>query len=244
MMSTPRLSQALIKIGQGVHSEVFHRPGSPFVTQVFKPDCPELTVDKLHREYAYLRVAYATMPRLIPQQRLVMPHAGASLHDSVLVKEYIPHLPGLALNRLEPARLPPTTLDQIRQFLRITRALLADTRPHPAIGGDASMLPDIIDPAWANLIVNIRTGDLTLVDTNRLISARKLAQLRTVGQPLDAQRGPIHALLLRRLIYLDSKYLGRTRTELMHDSIYAGYLDSAGFEELFATSETVGEHIR
>lgn len=34
-----------------------------------------LTVEKLRREYAYLRVVYAAMLRLIPWQRLVMPHA-------------------------------------------------------------------------------------------------------------------------------------------------------------------------
>jgi hypothetical protein len=85
-MSTPT-SRAVVRIGQGVHSEVFHRPGSPFVVQVFKPQCPELTVDKLHREYAYLRTVYAAMPGLIPRQRLLTPRSDASLQDSPLVKD-------------------------------------------------------------------------------------------------------------------------------------------------------------
>lgn len=234
----------MVRIGQGVHSEVFHRPGSPVVVQVFKPDCPELTVDKLHREYAYLRAVYAAMPRLIPRQRLLTPRPDASLQDSVLVKDYIPHRPELALHRIDPAQLPPDTRDQIRQFVHLTRGLLADTSPHPQIGGPASMLPDVIDPHWANLVIDTRTGDLTLIDTNRLISTHKLAQLAATGQPLDVTRRPIHALLLRRLMYLDSTYLGRSRAELARDPVYTRYLNSAGFEELFAASTTAGEPIR
>ncbi len=214
------------------------------MVQVFKPDCPELTVDKLHREYAYLCAVYAAMPRLIPRQRLVAPRAGASLQESVLVKDYIPHDPELALHRVNPARLGPRTVDQIRRFLRITRGLLADTRPDPDVGGEASMVPDIIDPDFANLVIDIRSGDLTLIDTNRLISTHKLAQLHAAGQPLVIEHRRIHALLLRRLMYLESKYLGRARAVLVRDSVYARYLDSAGFEELFAASAAAGEHIR
>lgn len=204
-MTTPHDARTLVRIGQGVHSEVFRRPGSPFVVQVFKPQCPELTVDKLHREYAYLRAVYARLPRLIPRQRLIAPHVDASLQESVLVKDYIPHRRELALHRIDPALLGSSTLDQIRRFLRITRGLLADTRPHPPVGGEASMVPDIIDPDWANLVIDIRTGDLTLIDTNRLISTYKLAQLTAAGQPLDVEHRRIHALLLRRLMYLESE---------------------------------------
>ncbi len=71
------------------------------------------------------------------------------------------------------------------------------------------MLPDIIDPDWANLVIDSRTRDLTLIDTNRLISTHKLAQLSATGQSLDVKRRRIHALLLRRLMYLDSKYLDK-----------------------------------
>lgn len=106
------------------------------------------------------------------------------------------------------------------------------------------MLPDIIDPHWANLVIDTRTGDLTLIDTNRLISTHKLAQLSATGQPLDLRRRWIHALLLRRLMYLDSTYLGSTRAELARDPVYARYLHSAGFEELFTASTAAGEHIR
>lgn len=243
-MLTPQKSRPFVKIGQGVHSEVFHRPESPFVVQVFKPDCPELTVGKLYREYAYLCAVYAAMPRLIPRQRLVAPRADASLQESVLVKDYIPHDPELALHRVDPARLQPRTVDQIRRFLRITRGLLTDTRPHPDLGGEASMVPDIIDPDFANLVIDICNGNLTLIDTNRLISTHKLAQLHTAGQPLEVKHRPIHALLLRRLMYLESKYLGSTPAQLVRDPLYAGYLDPAGFQQLFAASAAVGEHIR
>lgn len=212
--------------------------------QVFKLECPELTVDKLHHEYAYLRAIYAAMPRLIPRQRLVTPRPDGSLQDSMLVKDYIPHRLELALHRVDPARLRPSTLDQIRQFVHITRGLLADTSPHPDIGGEASMAPDIIDPDWANLVIDTRTGDLTLIDTNRLISTHKLTQLHATGQPLDIRRRRIHALLLRRLMYLDAKYLGTTRAELTHDPVYTRYLDPGGFEELFTASTAAGEHIR
>ncbi|MGH3774993.1 MAG: hypothetical protein ACRDRR_04540 [Pseudonocardiaceae bacterium] len=214
------------------------------MVQVFKPDCPELTVDKLHREYAYLCTVYTTMPRLIPRQRLFAPRADAPLQESVLVKDYIPHRRKMALHRVDPARLRPTTVDQLRQFLQITRGLLADTRPHPDVGGEASMVPDIIDPDWANLVIDIRSGDLTLIDTNRLISTQKLAQLHVAGQRLDVEQRRIHALLLRRLMYLESKYLGSTRAMLARDPVYARYLDSAGFEELFSASAATGEDIR
>lgn len=244
-MSTPPESQGLVKIGQGVHSEVFHQPASPVVVQLFKLECPELTVEKLHREYAYLRAVYtAAMPKLIPRQQLLTPRPHAPLQDSVLIKDYIPHQPQLALNRADPAQLPTTTLDQIRRFLNLTRGLLADTRPHPHVGGEASMVPDIIDPDWANLVIDTRTGDLRLIDTNRLISTHKLAQLHATGQPLNIKRRPIHALLLRRLMYLDAKYLGTTPALLMRNQVYTRYLDPAGFEELFAASAAVGEHIR
>jgi len=151
------------------------------------------------------------------------PELMASLQESVLVKDYIPHCPELALHRVDPVQLGPRTVDQIRRFLRITRGLLADTGLHPAVGGHASLVPDIIDPDWANLVVDIRSGDLTLIDTNRLISTHKLAQLYAAGQPLDIEHRRIHALLLRRMMYLESKYLGKPRAVLMRDPVYARY---------------------
>jgi hypothetical protein len=117
------------------------------------------------------------------------------------------------------------------------------TRPHPAVGGEASMVRDIIDPDWANLVIDIRSGDLTLIDINRLISARKLAQLHVAGQPLNVKHRRIHGLSLRRLMYLESHYLGTPATLLMRDPLYTRYLHSAGFEELFTASAAAGEPI-
>jgi hypothetical protein len=105
------------------------------------------------------------------------------------------------------------------------------------------MLPDIIDPDCTNLVVNVRSGDLALIDTNRLISTRKLARLAASGQPLDPEEHRIHALLLRRLMFLEAKYLRRTRAALRHDPGYARYLDTAGFEMLCAASAEAGEPI-
>lgn len=51
-------------------------------------------------------------------------------------------------------------------------------------------------------------------------------------------------MLLRRLMYLDSKYLGSTRAGLIRDPVYARYLDSAGFDELFTASAAAGEYIQ
>lgn len=232
-----------VKIGEGVHSKVFHRPGSRFVVQVFKPDCPELTVVKLHHEYAYLRAVYAELPRLIPRQRLVQPRNGASLQECALVKDYVPHHADFALHRVEPVRLATTTREQINHFLHITRRLLADTSPQHAESTLAPMLPDIIDPDCANLVVDVRFGDLALIDTNRLISTRKLARLAVAGQSLDPEQHRIHALFLRRLMFLDAKYLGRSRTDLRHDPVYARYLETAGFDALCKASDAVGEPI-
>lgn len=239
----PARATPFVKIGEGVHSEVFHRPGSRFVVQVFKPDCPELTVAKVHHEYAYLRAVYAELPRLIPRQRLIQPRAGAPLWACALAKDYIPHRPDFALHRVDPARLAATTREQIARFLHITRELLASTGPQHAIDTAAPMLPDIIDPDCANLVINTRSGDLALIDTNRLISTRKLARLAATGQPLDSVQHCIHALLLRRLLFLDAKYLGRSRVALRHDPVYARYLHAAGFDALCSASAAVGEPI-
>lgn len=242
-MITVHRTRAFVRIGQGVHSEVFRRPGSRFGLQVFKPDCPELTVEKLRREYAYLRAVYTSLPRLIPRQRLVQPRIDASLQESVLVKDYVPHDLDLALHKVDPLLLGPAVVDQIRQFLRITWGLLASTSSHPDARRDASMLPDIIDPDWANLVIDTRSGDLTLIDTNRLISTYKLARLHAAGKNLDVEHRKIHALVFRRMMYLESKYLGRTRTCLARDPLYTRYLNPAGFEALFAASAAVGEYI-
>jgi hypothetical protein len=100
-----------------------------------------------------------------------------------------------------------------------------------------------IDPDWSNLVIDTRNGDLTLIDTNRLISTHKLMRRCTAGLPLDGERQRIHALLLRRMMYLESKYLGKTRAALMRDPVYTRYLDRTGFATLFAASAAAGEHI-
>jgi hypothetical protein len=114
---------------------------------------------------------------------------------------------------------------------------------HHTAGTDVPMLPDIIDPDCANLVVDLRTGDLALIDTNRLISTRKLARLAAAGHPLDPEQHGIHALLLRRMMFLESKYLGRTRAALRHDPLYSRYLDQAAFDALVIASAATGEPI-
>lgn len=192
---------------------------------------------------AYLRTIYTSMPRLIPRQWLVQPRIDASLQESVLVKDYVPHDHDLALHKVDPLLLGLATMDQIRQFLWITRGMLADTSPHPDVRSGVSMLPDFIDPDWANLVIDTRSGDLTLIDTNRLINTHKLARLHAAGKTLDVEHQKIHALVFRRMMYLESKYLGRTRACLARDPVYTRYLNPAGFEVLFAVSAAVGEHI-
>lgn len=239
---TPARRTAFVKIGEGVHSQVYRRPGSRFVVQVFKPDCPELTVDKVRREYAYLCSAYAELPKLVPWQRLIRPRADAALPECALVKEYVPHEPDQALHRLEPTRLALGTLDQLSRFLHITRQLLAKATP-TTTAAEVPMLPDVIDPDFANLVIDVRTGDLALIDTNRLISTRKLIRLAAAGRYLDPEQHRIHALLLRRMMFLESKYLGRPRAALRDDPLYARYLDPAGFDALVAASAAAGEPV-
>lgn len=76
-----------------------------------------------------------------------------------------------------------------------------------------------------------------------MISTRKLAQLSAAGHSIDVAQQRIHTLLLRRLMYLESKYLGSTRHALMRDPVYSRYLDPAGFETIVAASSSVDEHI-
>ncbi|MGI8307024.1 hypothetical protein [Saccharopolyspora hattusasensis] len=223
-----------------MHSKVFRRENSTYVLQIFKEDAPELTVEKLNAEYVYLCRAYSAMPTLIPRQCLRRPYVGASLQESVLVKDYVPHRTELALTTVDPAELDATTRQQIAQFLSITRNLLADTS-----ADQPSMVPDFIDPDCANLVIDIRTGDLKLIDTNRLISTRKPARLYAEGQVLDVteDRNFIHGLLFRRMLFLEMKFLDRSRDDLMRDPAYARYLSRAGFETLFAASEAAGESL-
>lgn len=191
------------------------------------------TTDMLHR-FDYLR-------RRLRHSRATVVLIAVS---HAVCRHLLPHKRELALGKIDPLLLSPATVDQIRQFLWITRGLLADTSPHSDVQSKASMLPDIIDPDWANLVIDTRRGDLTLIDTNRLISTHKLALLHAAGKTLDVESRTIHGLVFRRMMYLESKYLGRTRACLARDPVYTRYyLNQAGFEALFAASAAVGEYI-
>lgn len=230
------------KIGEGLHSEVFRRPGSPWVIQLFKVDCDGLTLDKIRREYAYLVKVFAAMPRLIPYQRLFAPGTDPSLSRAVLVKRYVDVDPGARLTTVAPALLPARTRRQIAEFLRIVRQLLIDTAPDIELRTDASLIPDIIDPPLDNLVVDT-DGDLRLVDTNRLISTAALRRLHHAGQTINLDHHTIHALVFRRLMFLESRYLGRTRDELTRDPVYTRYLTPSDMLTLAAASAAVGEHL-
>ncbi|MFC7344529.1 hypothetical protein [Saccharopolyspora griseoalba] len=221
-------------IGSGVHSEVWHRTGSAYCLQLFRPDAPELTPTKIDREYAYLQHAYRAMPRLLPHQRLL--RLGGTLTECVLVKQYVSHSAVPRLHRVDPDRVPAGALAQLRQFLAVTRRLLAAA---PDVG-EAVLLPDIIDDECANLVID-NTGALRLVDTNRLISGRKLAELRGAPLPLDTH--VIHAKFLRRMLLFESTFLGRRRSELARDPLYTQFLDPPTFAALLEHSAALGEPI-
>lgn len=102
-------------------------------------------------------------------------------------------------------------------------------------------MPDIIDTRFQNLALDI-TGHLRLLDTNRLINTNALRKLAP-GQTLDIGRRRIHALLLRRLMYLDAAFRGRNRQQLANDRVYRRYLSPEAFEQLFSDSTAVGEKI-
>lgn len=151
------------KIGYGNHSEVFRRPGSRWCIQIFRVDCPELTVGKVLREYAYLLEAYAQMPGLVPYQRLFVPHGGAHISQTLLVKRWVQVDTSLPLGRTRRADLTQARRSQIERFIAITRGLL------DRAADQLTFLPDILDPRWTNLAFDL-DGRLRLLDTNRLIS--------------------------------------------------------------------------
>lgn len=224
------------RIGAGVHSEVYHRPGSQVVLQVFRPECPELTVERLQDEYRYLRRVYASsLPALVPWQQLRQ--FGPRLQDCVLVKDYVPHRERPWLHHCDPDQLAEHSRHQLQQFVLVTRQLLAAV---PDSHGDQVRFPDIIDDDLANLVLDT-TGTLRLVDTNRLISARKLAALD--GHPVPLDTHPIHAKLLRRLMLLDARARGRSRKDLARDPLYTRFLDANGMETVFAEAIALGEHL-
>jgi hypothetical protein len=242
MATALRPGPAYTKIGEGLYSEVFRRAGSPWVVQLFKVDCDQLTLDKLRREYTYLLKAFASLPLLIPRQRLFAPGVDAPLARAVLVKRYVQVDHRARLTIVDPARLPARTRSQIAQFLGIVRRLLTDTAPDVELGTDASLLPDIIDPPLNNLTIDTG-GDLRLLDTNRLISTKALRALHHAGRTIDLDRHRIHALVFRRLMFLESRYLGRTWRQLTTDPVYRRYLTPSDMQALAAASAAVGEHL-
>ncbi|MET7952253.1 hypothetical protein [Micromonospora sp. NPDC005324] len=229
------------RIGEGRHSVVFRRPGSPRVVQLFRADCDTLTVAKLNREYDYLQAVFApSLPRLLPRQRLFTPGPDAPLGHVVIVKEYVEVDQRLSLTNTAPSHLPVATWRQLVTFLRLVRHLLLDTTPHAALGTDASLIPDIIDPPLQNLVVDTN-GNLRLLDTNRLISTAGLRRRHHAGQTVRLDRDVIHALLLRRMMFLESRWRGRTRAELARDPVYTRYLTREDITALITASGAAGE---
>lgn len=234
-------------IGRGNHSTVYHRPGSRIVVQVFASDAPELTTAKVQREYRYLRAIFdPVLPELVPNQRLLLPRPEARLCEAVMVKDYVPVAPAWSLRVAHRQRLPRQALDQLAIFLRVIRGLLADTAPVPALEAEASLIPDFIDPPLDNLAIDV-TGQLRLLDTNRLISTRELRVHEHAGQilTLDHNDTParIYRLVFRRLMFLEHRFLRIPAAQLRTDPLITRYLHPTQIEALFAASTTAGEPI-
>jgi len=208
-----------VELGAGDHSIVYHRPGSQWVIQAFRPTTP-LTVSRVVFEFDYLRDAYASMPDLVVPQRLVRADENTPLRDALLVKRFIDVDPAKNLLNLTPRLLDEQELLQLAQFVTITRDLLATPLTGTVPKAGLPRLPDIIDPAFRNLAFD-RTRRLRLVDTNFLISTAHLYDLTC--HPLDLDRRRIHRLLFTRLLRLEN-LLGRTRADLVADPLYRGYL--------------------
>lgn len=225
------------KVGEGNHSVVYRRPGAAWCVQVFKPDCPELTPAKVAGEYAYLVQAYAELPDLIPYQRLFTPRPDAHISEALVVKQWIEVDPALPFASIRRPNLSPGRRDQFDQFISITRDLLYRARE------EETLLPDILDPRWENLAYDV-DGRLRLIDTNRLISTRALRPPRlSPGARLNLDRRPHHAKWLRRLMVLEHRLGGRTRTDFRADPLYRRYLTGYAFDVLFTVSTDVGEPI-
>ncbi|OEV09316.1 hypothetical protein [Streptomyces nanshensis] len=223
------------KVGDGEHSEVWRRPGSRFCLQLFRTDCPELTPEKVRREYVYLRRTYASIPGLVPLQRLFLPGPRAHISDTRLVKAWVEVDSSLPLNRVRRHAMSPLSAAQMERFLFLTRGLLYAARHEP------TLLPDIIDERFQNLAVDTG-GRLRLLDTNRLINTHALRDLAP-DETLDITERWIHARWLRRLMYLEAAFTGRSRTELRSDPLYRRYLSPDSFDALFASSCQDGEEL-
>lgn len=230
-----------VRIGRGAHSEVWRRPGSPWVIQIFRPESP-LTVRRLTFEFDRLRAEYAAMPDLIGPQRLFSPSSHPSgpvavpLHEMLLVKQFVDVDPTIALLRARAENLTEAQHLQLAQFITITRGLL--TLP---LAGDVPQtgvprLPDIIDDDFRNLAFD-RTGTLRLLDTNELISTAHLYDLLGTCETLDVHHRVIHAKFFARLLLLET-LIGRGRRELRTDPLYRGYLTAEQIDALLRGDPT------
>ncbi|MEW9530776.1 hypothetical protein [Microbispora sp. NPDC049125] len=233
---SPRPTRARYeRVGFGNHSDVYRRPGSRWCVQVFRPDCPELTPDKVREEYAYLVRAYAAMPGLIPWQRLFVPCEGAHICEALLVKEWAEVDFSRPLNQVRGGDLDPARLAQVEEFILRTRSQLLHAR------FEETLLVDILDPRWTNVAFDT-AGRLRVLDTNRLVSTRALRSL-AAGETLDIVRRRVHAKWMRRLMFLESRFLGRGPGALTADPVYTRYLAPGDFEALFSASAEAGEPI-
>jgi hypothetical protein len=233
-ITTPTTAHVLI--GNGAHSEVLHRPGSRWVVQRFRASSP-LTAQRLAQEYDYLRATYATMPGLIPPQRLFRPTPDAPLEQILLVKEYIDLDNNKTLLRIHADTLSSAERLQLVQFVTITRTLLALPLAGDIPPTGVPRLPDIIDENFRNLAFD-RNQHLRLLDTNELISTAHLYELIGTDTTLNLQHRHIHAKFLTRMLHLET-LTGRTRQELMVDPLYRGYLSPNQIDTLlvFATNK-------
>lgn len=238
------LRQPFEKIGEGMHTEVFrypHQKGS--VVQRFKPGHTLADLEGVELEYRFLCEAYADMPKLIPAQTAWAEHEDAPLEEVLIVKdEVIPDPSRGNLRQMSEADMYPEARNQLDQFIAITKQLFTHVSQHPELETLGSRVPDIIDPKLDNLIIDIE-GNLRLVDTNKLISTEHLKKLIDAGEKLDIEQKKIHSLLLRRLMYLEAKFFGRTQDELRADDFYGKFLAEESLDELFEHSRLAGEPI-
>ena len=233
-----RSAHHFVCIGSGVHSTVFHRPGSRWVIQLFRRETP-LTTQRLVREFEHLQATYSAMPDLVGPQRLYRPDASTPLdqtplHETLLVKRYVDVDPAKALLTLHPDELTePQQLD-LAQFVTITRGQLARPLAGEIPDTGVPRLPDIIDDKLHNLAFD-RDGRLRLLDTNELISTAHLYDLIGTNTTLDLTRRRIHAKFFTRLLLLET-LTGRSRDELTADPLYRGYLTADQIQALIAAT--------
>ena len=221
-------------VGEGTNAFTLAR-NDRVVVQTFKPN--HLTVGQLAAEYRYLCEAYRTMPGLIPRQRFARRPPSDVLTDMLLIKERV---------HVDRSRLPlhlvegpdPSLCRQMHQFLDVTRHLFTNR-----VGDDGSVhycIPDIIDPRFRNLVVDVG-GALRLVDTNWLMFVGSLDDMVVQGDKLDVNQRPKIAMLLRRLMFLENRFRQRSTWALRTDPFFVRYLSPEGFDQLFVQSELDGE---